>query len=58
MTDEKVGFVVSCNEAQDRWYIVHRQMRGNRLYREVLAPRYSTPEDATEAMIEMIDENR
>jgi len=56
--DEKEGFVVSCNEAQDEWYIVHRQMKGSVLHREILAERYPTEEDATEAMIIMIEASR
>ena len=55
MGDDKNGFVVSCNEAQDEWYIVRREWKGEVLHRNILADRYGTEEEATEAMISMIE---
>lgn len=56
--EDKEGYVVSCNEDQDEWYVINRRMKGNVLHREILAPRYSTEEDAREAMIALIEASR
>lgn len=58
MDDDKEGYVVSCNEAQDDWYIIRRQMKGDVMHREILEGRYATAEDATDAMAAMIDAER
>ena len=51
-------YVVSCNEDQDVWYIVRRWTKDNTMQRAVLPARFSTPEDATEAMIAMFEDAR
>lgn len=56
--NEKEGYVVSCNEDQDEWYVINRRMNGNVLHREILAPRYRTEEDAREATILLIEASR
>ena len=58
MADERPGFSISCNAEQDQWYVIHKQMKGNVLHTEILAPRYQTEEDAREAMIALIEDSR
>ena len=51
-------YVVSCNEDQDEWYIVRRRTKDGALRPEILPSRYRTAEDATEAMVAIIEANR
>lgn len=56
--NDKEGYVVSCNEQQDEWYVIRRKMKGGVMHKEGLAPSYRTEEDATEAMIRLIEAER
>ena len=50
MTDETEGYEVDFSEAMGNWYIVHRQMKGNVLHRNILAERYESEKEAREAV--------
>lgn len=53
MTDEAAGYEVDFSEAMGDWYIVHRQMKGNVLHRNILAERYESEQEASEAVAAM-----
>lgn len=50
MTDEPEGYEVDFSEATGDWYIVHRQMKGNVLHRNILAERYESEKEANQAV--------
>ncbi len=51
-------YCVSCGPDQEEWYIVRRASKDGTRNRKVLSERYATAEDATEAMIQLIEAQR
>ena len=53
MTREPEGFEVGFNEAMGDWYVMHRQWKGDVLHRNILAERYESEEEASNAAAAM-----
>jgi hypothetical protein len=53
MTHETEGYEVAFNETMGHWYIVHRQMQGGVLHRNILSDHYESKDAAQEAADEM-----
>ncbi len=49
MTHEPEGYEVSFNETMGDWFVVHRQLKGDVLHRNILAERYDSEEEAEKA---------
>ena len=53
MAREPEGYEVGFGEGMGDWYIVHRELKGDVLHRNILADRYESEEEANKAVAAM-----
>jgi uncharacterized membrane protein YkoI len=53
MANEPEKYEVGFSETTDDWHVVHNQLKGNVLHRTILAERYQSEEEASDAAAAM-----
>lgn len=49
MTNDQPDYEIAFHESQGDWLIIHRQLKGSVVHRTILAERYASEEDASDA---------